>query len=198
MKLLVVSAAIASLFLQLDALEPVSYFISDGRGIPGYQPHDPDLARLALEAWSRESDGRIRFTAARDEKSARIRVRWIPSDAGMFGETARLLVNGKPGAVVYVMPDASQLGRDIAARAEKDGLYRDTIVYLTCVHELGHAVGLPHTSAFEDIMYTFGFGGDLVEYFNRYRRKLKSRSDIERHSGLSPGDVRALRALFKP
>jgi predicted Zn-dependent protease len=106
-------------------------------------------------------------------------------------------VNGKVGAIVYVMPQVSAQGEPIASRAAQDALLRDTIVYLTCVHELGHAIGLQHTSQFEDIMYYFGFGGDIVDYFMRYRRKLQSRSDISTNSGLSAADVRVLRALYR-
>ena len=76
----------------------------------------------------------------------------------------------------------------IAADGIKDPLLRDTIVYLTCLHESGHALGLPHTSNFDDIMYNFQYGGDIQEYFARYRRKLGTREDIKKHDGLSPAD----------
>jgi hypothetical protein len=66
----------------------------------------------------------------------------------------------------------------------------------TAMHEIGHAVGMQHTRNFEDIMYSFAYGGDFVEYFSRYRRKIKSRSDIARVSGLSPGDISVLKSLF--
>jgi predicted Zn-dependent protease len=65
---------------------------------------------------------------------------------------------------------------------------RDSIVYLTCLHETGHALGLPHTAAFDDIMYSFQYGGDIPEYFARYRRKLHTRRDIQKNSGLSEAD----------
>jgi hypothetical protein len=71
---------------------------------------------------------------------------------------------------------------------ETDKLLRDTIVYLTCLHESGHALGLPHTREFPDIMYSFQYGGDIPEYFGRYRRKLATREDISNNSGISPAD----------
>jgi predicted Zn-dependent protease len=68
------------------------------------------------------------------------------------------------------------------------------------VHETGHALGLAHTSNFDDIMYTFQYGGDIDEYFARYRRKLSKREDIKNNSGLSPADRTRIANLssFKP
>jgi hypothetical protein len=57
-------------------------------------------------------------------------------------------------------------------------------------------VGLAHTSKFEDIMYFFGYGGNIVDYFMRYRSKLQSRADIVRYSGLSAGDIEVLRKIY--
>jgi predicted Zn-dependent protease len=94
------------------------------------------------------------------------------------------------------MPDVSLQGEPLASMATADVLLRDTIVYLTCVHELGHAVGLQHTHDFDDIMFYFGYGGDVVQYFMRYRTKLKSREDIRQYSGLSASDRRALHDAY--
>lgn len=44
-------------------------------------------------------------------------------------------------------------------------------------------------------MYSFGYGGDIVEYFERYRRLLKTRTDIRAHSGISDSDRDTLRNL---
>jgi hypothetical protein len=37
-------------------------------------------------------------------------------------------------------------------------------------------------------MYSFQYGGDISEYFGRYRRKLSAREDIRKNSGLSEAD----------
>jgi hypothetical protein len=181
----------------LDATQAITYRIEDGAGVPGYRRTDRDLAKLAIAAWARESGGRLRFVEANPNEPPVIRLRWISPDQGLFGEMERTQVLGKPGAVVNVTAQVEGLGARLAAGASRDELLRDTIVYLTCVHELGHAVGLPHTRDFQDIMYFFGYGGDIVEYFMRYRNKLRSQADIGRPSGLSTSDTQAVISLYK-
>jgi Matrixin len=181
---------------RLDASAAIPYVIENGRSVPGYRDTDRELARFALDAWSRESGGVLTFSEASAAMDALIRVRWVSSGGGTYGETEYVRVNGKPGAIVNVMPDVSLQGEPLAGLATADVLLRDTIVYLTCVHELGHAVGLQHTRNFDDIMFYFGYGGDVVQYFMRYRTKLNSRDDIRKYSGLSDGDRRALHDLY--
>jgi len=195
---LVIVALISSIAVLSSAQlpSPVPYFIEDGRNVPGFDSGDRELAEMALAAWSRESGGHLRFILAAQEPSALLRVRWISAADGLYGETQQTTVNGKPGAIVNVSPSVAGLGEPIATMAAKDRLLRDTIVYLTCVHETGHALGLQHTRNFVDIMYAFGYGGDIVEYFSRYRRSIKSRADIARFSGVSPGDVMVLKSLY--
>jgi predicted Zn-dependent protease len=107
-----------------------------------------------------------------------------------------LFTNGRRGAEVFIRPDTDGLGPEIGGMAREDALMRDTIVYLTCVHELGHALGLNHTGNYADIMYFFGFGGDIPGFFRRYREQIRTRGDIARVSGVSQGDVEKLRSMY--
>ena len=149
----------------------------------GCEAGDLDLARWALESWQAASQGQLHFVEAKDESSALFRFVWASPSGGLYGETVPIEVRGQRGAQIYIVN---------TTRGLTDHLLRDTIVYLTCLHESGHALGLGHTDQFADIMYYFGFGGDINEYFGRYRRKLAMREDIRKNSGLSGADIRRL------
>jgi len=127
---------------------------------------------------------------------ARCCVYWVPASFGLYGEMQPLVVAGRRGAAVFIRPDTDALGEQIAQRSREDPLFRDTVVYLTCLHELGHALGLTHTSDFADVMYFFGFGGDISQFFGRYRDQLRTRDDIADVAGLSAGDLTQLGALY--
>jgi hypothetical protein len=179
----------------LDASERITFFIAEGARDSDYRAQDRDLATWALLSWERSTGGVLQFESA-PESAALVRVYWVAADAGQYGEMRPLLVEGRRGAEVFIRPDTRALGEQIAQRAQLDALFRDTIVYLTCLHELGHALGLSHTADVRDVMYFFGFGGDIAQFFARYRSELRSRADIAKTSGLSAGDLAQLRDLY--
>ena len=191
----VLAATPQAIFAHFDISRPVPYFIGDGKSKTGFRATDTELARWALEDWQRSSGQAIRFEPA-PESSSLVRLYWAEPSEGQYGEMKPIIVDQRLGAAVYVRPDMGSLGPDVAEAAARDPLLRDSIVYLTCVHELGHAVGMRHTSDYRDIMYFFGYGGDIPKYFGRYRSHLHSRADISQVSGLSSGDVTRLKALY--
>jgi hypothetical protein len=148
---------------------------------------DLELARWALQAWEQASGGRLHL-AESDREHARLRLVWALPAEGLYGETVAIMVNGVRGAQVNIR---------IVDDRTRDPLMRATIVYLTCLHESGHALGLAHTRGFADIMYSFQYGGDIPEYFARYRRKLSAREDIRKNSGISADDRASLIAALK-
>ena len=184
-----------AMFLALCAAAPAAtlrYWVEHcSNPQTGCRADDPELAQWAMEAWQAASAGGLTFTRTAEAAHAHIRFYWAGGHQGLYGETRPIIVDGVRGAEVYVLPAVVPPG-------ERDQLLRDAIVYLTCVHESGHALGLEHTSDFADIMYSFQYGGDIGEYFGRYRRALASRSDIGKHSGISDADRRRLKAIFPP
>jgi hypothetical protein len=174
-------------------IQPCSADVAARSGCDGA---DPELARWALDAWARAAGSGLRFDEAAGEYEARIRVCWLGRRPQLYGDTRLVYLNGKPGAAIEVHPDLSQFGPEIEAAGRRDQLFRDTVVYLTCLHETGHAIGLPHTADFADIMYNFQHGGDVLEYFSRYRRRLKTRLDIRGRPGISAADRKRAERLY--
>ncbi len=155
----------------------------------GCHEGDPELARWALEAWQAASDGALHLEAAPKMENAQIRVFWANGRNGLYGEARPIVVDGIRGAEVYVLPEQSEQCRSLAARRcpLPDLRSRD--------RSRARACGIP--PSFADIMYSFQFGGDIEEYFGRYRRLLNARADIRKHAGISEADRKQLRELWK-
>jgi hypothetical protein len=147
------------------------------------------LVDRALATWTRAAAGRFVLEKASSEDAAAIRVRFAHAD-GIYGETTPRIdrATGLIGSAEVV----------IAADIPGDALQQRIVVYLTALHELGHALGLPHTDAFDDIMYAFRRPDDGSRYFGAYRSKLRTSEDIgaDRAPGLSQADIAALHSLY--
>ena len=177
---------LALLLLLASSGQSLRYWIEPCQQLNGCQPEDVELADWAFKAWERASAKSLQLSRVDDLRKAHIRVYWAGAREGVYGEARPIMVEGKQGAEVYVRP----------AAAMDDRLLRETVVYLTCLHETGHALGLPHTANFADIMYNFQFGGDIAEYFGRYRRKLSKHEDVQGQPGMSDADRKRLLAIF--
>jgi hypothetical protein len=145
--------------------------------------------RLALANWQEASAGRLRFEESEAFEPATLRVFF----AGYYPDFG----TAKP----QVDPESGEIHRaDVIVVSDPlgDRLQRDLVVYLTALHELGHALGLSHSEVRGEIMYGFHGPEDAEWTFENYRGKLGSLEDIgsARASGITEADRRALTALY--
>jgi hypothetical protein len=147
------------------------------------------LVERALATWTQAAGGRLVLQKTASREKSVVRVRFAKAD-GIYGETSPHIdrTTGLIGSAEVL----------IAGDVAGDGVQQRIVIYLTALHELGHALGLPHTNAFDDIMYSFRRPDDGERYFGAYRRRLRGSEDIgtERATGLSAADIAALGELY--
>jgi hypothetical protein len=159
----------------------------DGRDGP---PGGDRLVARAMQTWTKASDGRLTMQRTLVRTDADIQVLFVNTGAN-YGET---LPHVNPATGLIDRADVA-----IAGDVPGDALTKQIVAYLTALHELGHAIGLEHTTNFSDIMYLFRRADDGPRYFGNYRSLLRSADDIggPMATGLSPDDVKALIELYQ-
>jgi len=154
-------------------------------------PQGDQLVEKAMRTWATASSGAFTMRRTFLATDAGIKI-YFNGAGGNYGET-------RPHITAAGLIDAAEVNIAADAPIEVEPLTRDIIVYLTALHELGHALGLEHTRNFDDIMYLFRQPGDGPRYFGNYRKLLKTADDIggAAATGLSASDVQTLRELYR-
>src|SRR5581483_7059381 len=127
--------AVALLLSTLASGATLKYWVENcAAAESGCRTSDPELAEWAMRAWQTASGGRLTLERTADREKAHIRIYWANGRDGLYGETRPIVVEGVRGAEVYVLaPAANAYG--------SDALLRETVLYLTCLHEAGHSLG---------------------------------------------------------
>ena len=176
------------------AQQPVPRHWATGSAIriwidPEHAPPNGDaLVEKAMKTWTTAAEGRFTLVKAW-ESTAPVRLHFMAADY-RYGVTST-----RPNPATGLLVKAEVY---VASDAGRDALERQIIVYLTALHEIGHALGMEHTTDITSIMYLFRLPNDGDRFFGAYRRLLKSADDIGSAAapGMSPDDVATLRELY--
>jgi hypothetical protein len=151
--------------------KPIKLHIVES-GVPGYLPRMAEHARDAFHRWENTGVG-LTFQVVPDSANADVVIRWIDHfDFDRAGQTD--LTWDQAGRV-------RRASISLALRTHTGTPLPDAALLSVAVHEAGHALGLPHSSDTNDVMFPATRTGTLTD---------RDRRTIEVLYRLPPGPVR--------
>lgn len=133
---------------------PIKVFIGNGQGVPSYRPQYGSFIRKGFDEWCRISNGKLAWVEVTEAAKADVTVAWT------------IQVNQRPEGTEAGKTDAytrynTATGQGVIYGAKMQFLtklpgreFTDLEVEKTCLHEVGHAMGLQgHSPYRNDIMF---------------------------------------------
>lgn len=148
---------------------PITVYIDNKNLPPHYSPSYYTQVEKALQYWEEGGNGKLNYTPVFkivDSENADIRITWVENlernasaPPGVGGYTTPEIENNRFVHVDMILGVGDYKGK-------KWIQYDDKTMLVLAKHELGHALGLEHSSDEEDIMYpNYKQQNDLSSFF---------------------------------
>jgi tetratricopeptide (TPR) repeat protein len=135
-----------------DERIPVTFYIYSGDGVPGFESRFIEMANNAFDDWTTATKGKVLFKRVDDPKQAYINLKWT-------NDPSKLPTNFSPsemGATKILSDNKGNNQADIGILTKAPNAvvsFNDIALRWVLLHEVGHALGLLHSTKAEDIMF---------------------------------------------
>ncbi len=132
---------------------PIKVYVSSAKGIAGYRPLFRNFIIRSLDTWCQVSGKKLNYVIVDNAKTADLNVAWT-SGRLMMKENAR---NRSKAGITYVTSDTGKIDRARISITTMNGFsdkfIEDSESASVSMHEVGHALGLGHSTCVKDVMY---------------------------------------------
>ncbi|MBX9770925.1 MAG: matrixin family metalloprotease [Candidatus Obscuribacterales bacterium] len=134
---------------------PIKIYISSGAGVYGFRSSFPNLVLSALDKWCEASGKKLAYEIVADKSKADIAVKWTSNSFPLTNEHPNTRTAGRTESTFDGLGDVQEATITILTVNPFDtseGLSNGECASVL-THEVGHALGLGHSSGIRDIMY---------------------------------------------
>ncbi len=137
-----------------QASMPVKVYISPGVDVRGYKESWASFVPYSLDAWCNASGNKIDYKIVHSPEDADIKVVWTTEDLPDSEDHPGVRA---AGLTEYNHDDSGKLRVKVSVRTvspfDNQLVFSDGEVEHVCLHELGHSLGIQHSTAMRDVMY---------------------------------------------